>query len=116
MTSVQKTYQDNGVDVFASVNLNAANGWVSGAPVGNINGSNPANSELGADGYGGIQATSPAPNGNGGYWLDTQNTPGQINISHVFEDNTTAIDGKTAVLEFDIAKQDLIYHGPALRD
>jgi hypothetical protein len=95
--SVQKTYQDNGVDVFASVNLNAANGWVSGAPVGNINGSNPANSELGADGYGGIQATSPAPNGTDGFWLDTQNTPGQINISHVFEDNTTAIDGKTAV-------------------
>ena len=42
---------------------------------------------------------------DGSYYLDTQNTPGGINISHVFTDKTAAIDGKTAVLSFDIAKR-----------
>ena len=44
-------------------------------------------------------------------WLDTQNTPGQINISHEFTDATAAVAGVTSVLSFDIAKQDLTYLG-----
>ena len=85
--------------VFATVDLQAANQW-------QTNGI----SELGADGYGTIPNTSPV-NANGNFWLDTQNTPGQINISHAFQDLTAAVGGKTAVLEFDIAKQSLNYLG-----
>ncbi len=88
------------VGVFAAVDLAAANGWIG-------SGSDPAKSELGANGYGGIASTS------GGFWLDTQNTPGQVDISHTFTDTTAAIAGKTAVLSFDIAKQSLTYQGTA---
>ncbi|QIG47570.1 hypothetical protein G5V57_07390 [Nordella sp. HKS 07] len=101
-SNVQQTYYDPADStnaVFASVNLNNASGWT-GAQ----------NSELGADGYGGIKATSGGPDG---FWLDTQNTPGQINISHDFTDSTAAVGGKTAVLSFDIAKQNLTYLGNA---
>jgi hypothetical protein len=100
-SSVQQTYQDGGVDVFASVNLAAASGWHS-------TGSDAGAAELGANGYGGIPDTSP---GAGGFWMDTQNSPGQVNISHDFTDTTAAVAGKTAVLEFDIAKQNLTYQG-----
>ena len=96
--SVQQTYQDNGVDVFASVNLTAASGWTD-------SGSNPANSELGADGYGTIDATTD------GFWFDSQNSPGPVDISHTFTDTTAAEGGVTSVLSFDIAKQDLTYQG-----
>jgi hypothetical protein len=97
-SSVQQTYQDNGVDVFASVNLAAASGWTG-------SGSNPATSELGANGYGTIETTTD------GFWFDTMNSPGQVDISHTFTDTTAAEGGKTAVLSFDIAKQDLTYQG-----
>ena len=96
--SVQTTYYDNEKAVFAAVDLNKANGWTG-------SGSDPAKSELGANGYGGIASTS------GGFWLDTQNSPGQVGISHTFTDSTAAIAGKTAVLSFDIAKQSLTYQG-----
>ena len=106
----QQTYFDNGEAVFAAVNLNTASGWT-----GTANGG-AANSELGADGYGGIETTSGT--GEEAFWLDSQNTPGQIDISHTFTDSTAAIDGGaqydgnvTSVLSFDIAKQDLTYLG-----
>ncbi len=85
---------------------------MTGNPVGALGnwvgtGSNAAQSELGADGYGGIDVNSQSK----GFWLDTQNTPGQVNISHNFIDTTAAIAGATAVLSFDIARQDLVYKG-----
>src|SRR5262249_25743131 len=90
-------YADNGVPQFAVVDLDARNGW-SGA----------THTELGANGYGGIPETS----GNtDGYWLDTMNSPGLINLSHQFTDTTAAVGGKTAVLSFDIATQSLDYLG-----
>ena len=92
-------YADSGANpLFAIVDLNAAHGWV-GAQ----------NSELGADGYSGIADTSPGA--TNAYWLDTQNSPGGINISHEFTDLTAPVSGKTAVLSFDIAKQALTYEG-----
>jgi hypothetical protein len=95
----QTTYFDPpGTAVFASVDLNAASGWT-GAQ----------NSELGADGYGSIPATSGTP--PEAFWLDTQNSPGPINISHTFTDTTAPVDGTTSVLSFDIAKQSLDYLG-----
>jgi len=97
-SSVQQTYQDGGVDVFATVNLASASGWQN-------TGSDPAKSELGANGYGTIETTS------GGFWFDTQNTPGQVNISHDFTDATAAVGGKTSVLSFDAAMQNLDYNG-----
>ena len=48
---------------------------------------------------------------SGDAWLDTQNSPGQIDISHTFTDTTAAVDGKTSVLSFDIGIQDLTYLG-----
>ena len=96
--SVQQTYQDGGVDVFAAVDLTAANQWQS-------TGSDATKSELGANGYGDIETTS------GGFWFDTQNSPGQVNISHAFTDTSAAVDGKTATLSFDAAFQDLDYKG-----
>jgi len=95
----QTTYYDPpGTAVFAAVDLNAASGWTGAA-----------NSELGADGYGTIETTSGV--GEEAFWLDTQNSPGQINISHEFTDETAPVDGKTATLEFDVAKQSLDYLG-----
>jgi len=95
-TETQKYYDpaDSDVFVFGTVDLNAAHQWT-----------NPSNVELGADGYGGIKSTS------GDAWLDTQNSPGQIDISHTFTDTTAAVDGKTSVLSFDIGIQDLTYLG-----
>lgn len=93
----QQTYYDPpGVAVFASVDLNAASGWT-GASY----------SELGADGYGTIETTSGTQ--PTAFWLDTQNSPGQINISHTFTDDTDPILGKTSILQFDVAKQNLDY-------
>jgi hypothetical protein len=80
--------------VYGTVDLNAASGWTDANYV-----------ELGADGYGNIDSTS------GDAWLDTQNSPGQINISHEFTDTTAAVDGKTSVLSFDIGIQSLDYLG-----
>ena len=98
-------YQDGGVDVFAVVDMTgnpvgATGGWTSA-------GSHAVQSELGADGYGGIDVNNQSK----GFWLDTQNTPGRVNISHSFIDKTAAIAGATAVLSFDIARQDLNYKG-----
>jgi hypothetical protein len=96
-------YSDNGVPVFAVVNLNTEHGWTGAAAA-----------ELGADGYGTIPDTSvddnivPTP---GAYWLDTQNSPGGVSMSHAFTDTTAPVDGKTAVLSFDIAAQSLDYGG-----
>ena len=47
----------------------------------------------------------------GNQFLDTQNTPGQINISHTFIDNTAAVNGKTATLSFDIGMFDIDWGG-----
>jgi hypothetical protein len=93
-----QTYFDNGVPVFQTLDLNAAHGWA-GAQ----------NSELGANGYGTIETTSGT--GNEAFWLDTQNSPGPISISHEFTDATAAVAGTTSVLSFDIAKQSLDYQG-----
>jgi hypothetical protein len=83
---------DNGEFIFGVADLDAQNDWVGAT-----------HSELGADGYGGIPSTS------GDAWLDTQNTPGPINISHEFTDTTNAVGGITAKLSFDIAKQSIDY-------
>lgn len=93
-SSVQQTYQDGGVDVFATVDLHAANGWTTNGI-----------SELGANGYGTIETTTD------GFWFDTMNSAGQVNISHAFEDTTAAVAGKTSVLSFDAAAQNLFYQG-----
>jgi hypothetical protein len=91
-----QTFKTNGVVASAEVDLAAQHGWT-----GTENGG-AAHTELGVtDVLGGIDATS------GDRWLDTQNTPGGIDISHTFTDTTAAIDGKTAVLSFDIAKMDV---------
>lgn len=87
-----------GTPVFEIVDLNAAHGWVGAA-----------NTELGANNYGGIPNTS-VPAVPPTFWLDTQNTPGPINISHAFNDTTAPVAGKTAVLSFDVAKQSLDYN------
>ena len=71
--------------VFGTTDLNTASGWTNAKYV-----------ELGADGYGGIASTS------GDAWLDTQNSPGPINMSHEFTDTTAAVEGVTSVLSFDI--------------
>jgi hypothetical protein len=56
-------------------------------------------SEVGFNGVlGDIKATS------GQFFLDTQNTPGGIDISHTFTDSTAAVAGTTSVLSFDIGK------------
>ena len=86
--------ESNGTPVAEVTNLNTASGWV-GAE----------HTELGANGYGGIQTTS------GDFWLDTQNSPGGINISHTFIDTTAAVEGTTSVLSFDIGTQSLEFNG-----
>ena len=63
--------------------------------------------ELGANGYGNIASTSVE------FWLDTQNTPGQIDISHTFTNSTAAIAGKTAVLSSTSRSRTSIYKGTA---
>jgi len=94
-------YQDNGVNVFAVVDMQAAGpdtensgNWAAGQ-----------NAELGANGYGTIESTS------GGFWFDTMRSPGQVDMSHTFVDTSAAVGGKTSVLSFDVAKQSLDYHG-----
>jgi hypothetical protein len=94
-----ENFDYNGVDpildpatataVAGVVNLNTASGWT-GAE----------HTELGMNGYGGISTTS------GGYWLDTHNSPGDIDISHTFNDPT----GGQVQLSFDIAVQDLTFN------
>jgi hypothetical protein len=114
-------YQDGGVNVFASVNMEGPQAAPPAGQPGAIGEwSNASHTELGADGYGGILDTSP---GAGGFWFDTQNSPGPVNISHTFTDTTAAPlvphlgpppappSQPTAVLSFDIAKQDLTYQG-----
>jgi hypothetical protein len=97
-------FSDGGEVVFAQVNLNQANGWTG----------ETVSSELGADGYGGIPNTSPdaTPESDQDlFWLDTQNSPGPINISHEFTDETDAVGGITSKLSFDIATQWLNFAG-----
>jgi hypothetical protein len=77
--------------------LAAANGWDTSGTA--------EHSELGASGYGGIDATS------GGFWFDTQNSPGGAHISHEFADATAAGGGVTSVLSFDITTQSLNFNG-----
>jgi hypothetical protein len=89
--------QSNGVTVAEVVDLNAASGWTGAS-----------HTELGANGYGGVAATS---GGADGFWFDTQNSPGGVNISHSFTDSTAAVAGKTSVLSFDIGTQDLTFNG-----
>jgi hypothetical protein len=91
-------YTDNGVPVFAVVDLDDQHGWTGAS-----------HTELGADGYGGILDTSLGT--ENAYWLDTQSSPGQIDISHTFTDKTAAVGGVTSVLSFDIGIQDLNYQG-----
>ena len=67
-------------------------GWVSTSAGAN---------EVAIDGYAGVMGST-----SGSHWFDTQGTTGPVNISHNFIDNTAAIAGATAVLSFDIAKQD----------
>jgi hypothetical protein len=90
----------NNVDnpLFGVVDLNVANDWTGAA-----------HTELGANGYGGIATTSG--DATSAYWLDTQNSPGPINISHEFTDTTDAVGGVTSKLSFDIAIQSLDYNG-----
>jgi hypothetical protein len=90
----QKFYDpaDSSHFVFGTVNLETASGWTNASYV-----------ELGANGYGDIASTT------GEAWLDTQKSQGQIDISHVFQDTTAAIEGKTAVLSFDVGVQSLDY-------
>src|SRR5262249_41615788 len=80
--------------LFGVVDLNAKSGWTGAA-----------NTELGANGYAGIPTTSG--DDTSAYWLDTQNSPGGIDISHGFVDPT----GDKAQLSFDIAVQSLNYQG-----
>ena len=97
----------NGQTVAEVSNLTAIANWT-GAE----------HSELGVSGYGGITASS------GAKWLDTQNSPGGINISHAFDDNTKApavklLPGQTepahagasAILSFDIGTQSVDFNG-----
>jgi hypothetical protein len=63
-------------------------------------------SEVGFNGVlGDIKATS------GPFFLDTQNTPGGIDISHTFTDSTAAVAGTTSVLSFDIGKMAVNWDG-----
>jgi len=60
--------------------------------------------ELGYENYGPIDGAT-------GNWLDTQNSPGGINITNSFVDSTAAVLGKTAELSFDISTQSLVFNG-----
>jgi hypothetical protein len=81
---------DNGQLVFESLNL-GLNGWTGTG----------GHSELGHAGYSGTTTTS------GDWWLDTQNSPGPIDISHVFVDAT----GDKAQLSFDVMKEAVTFAG-----
>jgi len=91
-------YQASG-DHWQSTNLNTASGW---------EGPTAVVSELGSDGYLAVETTSGV--GEAAYWLDTQNSIGPVNLSHLFQDQTDAVAGKTATLSFDIARQDADGH------
>jgi len=58
-------------------------------------------SEVSASGYQNIDSTT------GGFWFDTQNSPGSIDVSHAFNDPT----GGKAQLSFDIGVQSTDYNG-----
>lgn len=96
-------YQTNGVDASGNIDLKAQ-GWTGTEHTDQFG--LQTWSEVGLTGVlGNIQSTS------GNQWLDTQNTPGGINISHTFTDNTAAVGGKTAVLSVDIAKMAVNWDG-----
>ena len=97
----------NGNEVAGLTDLNTVSGWT-GAE----------HTEIGIYPYGDIHPTS------GSHWLDTQNSPGGINISHAFDDNTKApavklLPGQTepahagasAILSFDIGTQSVNFNG-----
>jgi len=79
---------------FGVIDLNAKNGWTGAA-----------HTELGANGYANIPTTSG--DDVSAYWLDTQNSPGPIDISHGFDDPT----GGQVQLSFDISLQNIDYQG-----
>ncbi len=96
------TFDSNGVTVSADINLAAA-GWTgeSGHGIGI-----GAGTEVGiSEALSSLKATS------GTQYLDTQNTPGNVDISHTFTDTTAAVNGKTAVLSFDIGRMALNWNG-----
>jgi hypothetical protein len=98
---------DNGGEVARVVDLGQS-GWTGAT-----------HTELGAEGYGGILDTSQPENAANVFWLDTQNSPGGINISHTFTDTTAAVSNPlypwqepvTSVLSFDIGIQSLDFNG-----
>ena len=90
------TFNSNGAWASATIDLEAE-GWAGTGHDDQFHFTTV--SEVGVSGVlGGIKATS------GNFWLDTQYTPGGIDISHTFTDTTAEVGGKTAVLSFDIAK------------
>ena len=104
-TPTTQTFLNNGTFVSADINLKGE-GWT-GTEHTDERGTSSI-SEVGvSDVLGGIHATS------GQFFLDTQNTKGGINISHEFTDSTAALDGKTAVLSFDIGKMNVDWNGSA---
>jgi hypothetical protein len=98
-----ETFVSNGQEVSAMIDL-VPQGWT-GTGHNDQFGFTTV-SEVGfSDKLGPIHATS------GNQWLDTQNTPGGIDISHTFVDPNAAVGGKTAVLSFDIAKMAVNWNG-----
>ena len=87
----QQYFDPPGNFVFATTNLDAADGWTGASYA-----------ELGADGYGGIESTS------GNAWFDTMNSPGSIDMSHGGIVDPT---GGQAQLSFSLGTQDLDYLG-----
>ena len=97
------TFQSSGVDTSASIDL-VKEGWTGTGHNDNF-GFTTVSEVVGNGKLGGIESTS------GDYWLDTQNTPGGIDISHTFTDSTAAVGDKTSVLSFDIAKMNIEWDG-----
>lgn len=99
------TFQSSGVDTSASIDLKAV-GWTGTGHNDNF-GFTEVNEVVLSGKLGGIEATS------GPQWLDTQNTPGGIHISHTFTDNTAApsVGDKTSTLSFDMAMMSVEWDG-----
>jgi hypothetical protein len=98
-----QTFWSNGKETSATINL-VSEGWT-GTGHNDQFGFTDV-SEVGMDGVlGGIKAAS------GQFFLDTQNTPGGIDISRTFTDSTDAVGGTTSVLSFDIGKMAVNWDG-----
>ena len=98
-----QTFQSGGVDTSASIDL-VSQGWFNTGHTDNF-GFTEVNEVAFSGKLGGIVATS------GNQWLDTQNTPGGIDIKHDFTNSTAAVGDKTSVLSFDIAKMQVAWDG-----